>query len=57
MCRKKDMLQIESEGTGTYTVELIKMKAAQVSGADYTVLADKTVLSHCEKNVEITLEK
>lgn len=54
-CRKGSTVEIASTGTGTYTIELIQMKAASVEGAEYQVLEDRTVLSVCKEKVIVSL--
>lgn len=53
--RDGNRIRITSEGTGTYTVELIRIKAAAVEGAAYQVLEDRTVLDGCGGLVSVTL--
>jgi len=53
--RDGNRIRITSEGTGTYTVELIRVKATAVEGAAYQVLEDRTVLDGCGGTVSVTL--
>ena len=53
--RDGNRIRITSEGTGTYTVELIRIKATAVAGAAYQVLENRTVLDGCGGSVSVTL--
>ncbi len=54
--RMKNSIEITSEGTGAYTVELIGARVLSAEGAACQVLEGKSVLSDCNGHVTIAVE-
>ena len=54
--RTKNSIEITSEGTGAYTVELIGARVLSAEGAACQALEGKSVLSDCNGHVTIAVE-